>query len=265
MKRYLFLTILILSISMSGTEVSGQKLMNRLKKVAEKEAEDAINKRLGIGNKSDVPENKSVSEPATGRQPVANAEINANAEVNANTGRKKIKPPDVKKNISDAGSTFSGSHYRDTRYHLEQALIGVEAEIGYQILNSLPESIKSYNYDKEYDQVYVSGVGFTGMDIKRTYFDDSKEAEVSILSSSLIAMPLMMGSSGYSEGQKPIRVNGYEGRLEAREDGSYYIYIPIGQETVFTFQSYELNDEDEVMQFAENFDLDTIKSMLGEQ
>jgi len=140
----------------------------------------------------------------------------------------------------------------------------VEVEIGYEILNSLPENVQSLDFNDEYDQVYSSGYGFMGLDIKRSYFSSDKEAEVSILSSGLLASPLMM-SGGYSEGQKPIRLKGNEGRIEAKEDGSFFIGVKIGQETIFTLDLMNFKDEDEAMAFAETFDLDAVKSKLGEQ
>ena len=76
-------------------------------------------------------------------------------------------PPDVKENLSTAEATFGQGKYSEARYAVQQAMLGVELQIGQQILKSLPESIGDLKADTKADQVTSTGWGWAGLTIQR--------------------------------------------------------------------------------------------------
>src|SRR5205085_8903561 len=86
-------------------------------------------------------------------------------------------PPDVKQNLSDADAAYKKSSYGEARYAVQQAMLGVELEIGNQILKSLPETVASCPKVTEDDQVTSTGFGWAGLTIARRYYDQ-KEKEM---------------------------------------------------------------------------------------
>src|SRR5882672_3395771 len=88
-------------------------------------------------------------------------------------------PPDVKQNLDDADKAYQSKSYGDARYSVQQAMLGVELEIGNQILKSLPSSVSGLNKVEAEDQVASSGFGWAGLVISRRY-NDAKEKEFKV-------------------------------------------------------------------------------------
>ena len=59
--------------------------------------------------------------------------------------------------------------YSAVRFELRQAMLWVELEIGYKVLEMLPETVDGIAFNPEEDQVVSSGIGFVGLVINRDY------------------------------------------------------------------------------------------------
>lgn len=188
-----------------------------------------------------------------------------------NTGQKgkKLTPPDVKLLLTDAGTAAKEQRYADAKFNIQQALAGVELEIGYAILESLPQNISSMKYAPDEDQVTSSGAGFIGLMIGRNYKGGKKSINAGIVNNSMLAAAYgtMLSGSTYNsndQSQKPITVDGNRGVLKY-DDGDYELGIPLGQSSVFTLQCRGFADENEVLNVAKQFKINNIKKLLGEQ
>ncbi|NJO01437.1 MAG: hypothetical protein HC880_06870 [Bacteroidia bacterium] len=183
---------------------------------------------------------------------------------------KKLTPPDVNQHLGSANSALQASQYSQSRYEIKQALMGVELEIGHEILKSLPTTVDGLNYQPENDQVYSSGAGFMGLVIGRDYGNNNKQCSAIISNNSLYvgAYGAFLGNSGYS-GQngeaKSVMVQGNRAWITFDQDSTYELIVPIGQTTVFVLKCEGFADENTVTNAANAFDLTKIKALLGEQ
>ncbi|HLO82478.1 MAG TPA: hypothetical protein VK166_16050, partial [Chitinophagaceae bacterium] len=50
-------------------------------------------------------------------------------------------PPDVESNMTSSETSFKNNKYSESRYALQQAILGVELKIGQEILKSMPEEL----------------------------------------------------------------------------------------------------------------------------
>ena len=189
----------------------------------------------------------------------------------SSTGRKKMTPPDVKKSMADAEASYTSKNYDDTRYNVRQAITGIEIEIGYQILDSLPKSIDGMDYKDEDDQVISSGYGFAGFNVERSYYNKAeKSLDISILNNETMSsgINMILSNPGYmsSNGnQKAVKVGSYRAVLNAEDNGKFSLSIPLGQSSLIIMSLNDYKDENEVIQTAGKFDIAGIKTMLGEQ
>ena len=96
-------------------------------------------------------------------------------------------PPDVKQNLSSAESAFKTGKYSETRYALQQAMLGVEMEIGHKILKTLPETVSGLKKDEAEDQVTSTGWGWAGLTIQRQYKNnDDKQLNVMVANNAVL-------------------------------------------------------------------------------
>jgi hypothetical protein len=190
----------------------------------------------------------------------------------SSTGRKKMTPPDVKKSIEDAETTFQAKDYDDARFNMQQALVGIELEVGYQILNSMPKEISGLKFDEEYDQVVTGGYGWVGFNVARSYFgNQDKSLDINVHNNAtmlssvnmVLTNPMYMNSSDGN--QKAVKVGDYKALLEAEEDGGFRLSIPLGQSSLILYEFDNFPDENEVVASAQQLNIEEIKTMLGEQ
>jgi hypothetical protein len=182
-------------------------------------------------------------------------------------------PPDVKQNLTDAGVAYKKNSYGEARYSVQQAMLGVELEIGNKIIKSLPESVVGLNKEPESDQVTSTGWGWAGLTILRDYSDKKdKQFRVTIANNSL----LMAGVNAYLSGGyaqqtngeqnwKQTKVKGYRAVIEYSQGSGYKISIPIGQSSIIMYEGVNFASEPEMMKAAEVINIDAIKKELGEQ
>ena len=177
----------------------------------------------------------------------------------------------MKKSIADAQTAYGTKNFDETRYNVQQALVGIELEIGYQILNSLPKDVRDNNFKEEDDQVVCSGWGWAGFDVERSYYKkDDRVVDINITNNQALSAGInsyltnpMYASS--SENQKAVKVGDYRAVLTADDDGGFTLSIPLGQSSLIMIKCGDCADENAVSDTALKFDIAGIKTMLGEQ
>ncbi len=261
----------ILILMMSSYTASGQGLLKKVGRKLGNEAEKMLDKDSNKGNNSNQDNSNQNANTGQGNAGYNMGQPNVETTTSS-TGRKKMKPPDVKKMLADAQTSYGSKKYDDTRYNVQQAIAGIELEIGYQILDSLPKKIDNLDYKDEDDQVVSGGYGWTGFNVERSYYDKKdKSLDISILNNAamssginmILTNPMYTNSSDNS--QKAVKVGDYRAVIKAEDDGGFTLSIPLGQSSIIIFSCKKFQDEDEVTNTAAQFDIAGIKRMLGEQ
>jgi hypothetical protein len=260
---------IILFCSLVMVQVQGQALLNKMKQKAEQAADRAIDKKLsgkqGGSNSSSGPTTTGPGGSSSGNS--------GNNPSNNGGGGLISTPPDVKQNLADAAAAYKTNSYGEARYSVQQAMLGVEMEIGNTILKSLPETVSSLPKEEEADQVTSTGYGWAGLTIHREYYKDDKELRVTIANNSgwMSAYNMYLSNSGYSQttgGEqefKQIKVKGNKGIIEYSESSGYKISVAIGQSSLILWEGINFGSEPEMIKAAEAFDIMAIKKQLGEQ
>jgi hypothetical protein len=259
-KMLLYCIAVILVMNTTG---SAQGLAGKLKQKAQKMAEKAVDKKVDQtidGGSND-----------TGNSGPGNS--GGNHPTNKGGGGLVTTPPDVNQNLSDAETSYKAKSYGEARYSVQQAMLGVEMEIGQQILKSLPESVSGLPKQVEQDEVTSTGWGWVGLTIKRVYLKDDKELTTFVANNAawMSAVNMYLTSGGYSQstgGQqnwKQTKVKGYRAIIEYDENSGYKLSVPVGQSSLIVWDAVNFASEQDVMNAADAFDIDGIKKMLGEQ
>ena len=147
------------------------------------------------------------------------------------------EPPDVLANIGEAEKAFSDKKYSDARFSVRQAIMGIELEIGNNILDELPDEVKGLPAKKDEDMVASTGIGFAGLIIERTYREGDKEFKVSVANESawLSAANMYLASGGqYSDddNHKIVKFGDERAVLEYDEYSGYKLSVPFGQSSI---------------------------------
>lgn len=245
---------------------SAQGLVGKLKQKAADAAEKALEKKA---------EEKTGIESGTENQSQASQSSGGSTSRPTNKGGGGLvsTPPDVNQNLSDAESAYKSGNYGEARYAVQQAMLGVEMEIGQKVLASLPESVSGLPKIAEADQVTSTGYGWAGLTIAREYRKDEKELKATIANNSawMSAVNMYLANGGYSQttgGQqnwKQTKVKGHRAIIEYDESTGYKLSVPLGQSSLIVFEGINYASEQEMMSAANTFDIDGIKKMLGEK
>jgi hypothetical protein len=254
--------LIIFFCGLLSYQVQGQGMLNKLKQKAEQAANNAANKKI------------NGSTPSGGTTPTGPGGTTSGSNPSNTTGGGLIStPPDVKQNLSDAEALYKTKSYGEARYAVQQAMLGVEMEIGNNILKSLPETVSSLPTEKSADQVTSTGYGWAGLTIHREYIKDDKQLRVTIANNSawMGAYNMYLSNTGYSQttgGEqqfKQIKVKGHKGIIEYSEGSGYKISVAVGQSSLIIWEGVNFATEPEMTKAAEAFDIDAIKKQLGEQ
>jgi hypothetical protein len=119
---------------------------NLLKKLKDKAEDKVVNKVFGDDNSG------TTTGTSTGTAASSGTETRQGRMQNTSGGGLVSTPPDVKKNLTAARSSFASGSYGDARYAARQALLGVEME-GKQVLASLPPESGWFGVDPSQDRV----------------------------------------------------------------------------------------------------------------
>jgi hypothetical protein len=269
--RKLYIILVFAGLYFSHHQASGQ-LLNKMKQKLEDKAEQAVDKAINGGNKtnSTLPSgspNAAGTPTGTGSSASSRRAVNKGGEGLIST------PPDVKQNLTEAETYFKSGKFSETRQAVQQAMLGVEMEIGQKILKSLPESISGLRKKAEADQVTSSGWGWAGLNILRQYDNnDDKELRVTVANNAALMTAVNLyfansqaQSTGGQQNWKQTTVKGNRAILEYDADSGYKLTVPFGQASLLVYEAVNFKDEKEMMAAANAVDIDHIKKMLGEK
>lgn len=260
-------TFMLMTLGLMGfaTSTFGQGLVGKLKQKAEQAAERALEKKadeqIGGGNANQGGDSNTSGSNSSGRP------------VNKGGAGLITTPPDVKQNLTDADAAFKSANYGEARYAVQQAMLGVELEIGNKVLASLPESVSGLPKDASQDQVTSTGWGWAGLTIQRVYYNNDKEIKITIGNNSvwMSAVNMYLANGGYAQqtggeqNWKQIKVKGHRAVIEYDDSSGYKLSLPLGQSSIIVWEGINFANEQEMVAAVNTFDIDGIKKMLGEQ
>ncbi|RPD51309.1 hypothetical protein [Paracnuella aquatica] len=182
-------------------------------------------------------------------------------------------PPDVAANLTASEDAFKKSSYGEARYALQQAMLGVELQIGHGILKMLPEQIAGMPKEAEADQVTSTGWGWAGLTIRREYQKDDKAMDVTIANNSVMLNALNMylasgmynQSTGGQQNWKQTKLKNNKAVIEYSDGSGYKLSVPLGQTTLLLLEGVNFATEQEFMNAANTIDVDKIKELLNEK
>ena len=250
-----------------GSSAMSQGLLKKLKKQTEqkilKKTDEVIDDAI-FGEGDDNSNN--------GSNPSPSGTNSGSNTANTTGGGLVMEPPDVMKNINDAEQAFNVKNYGTAKYAVRQAMLGIEMEIGHNILDGLPVSVDGLSKVDDKDQVTSMSYGFVGLMLERVYQGGNKELKVSVGNNSalLSAANMMLASGAYStsnsdQNYKQTTFKGYRSVIQYDNSSGYTLSVPFGQSSIFVLNGRNYSSEDEIMSAAETFDLEPIKKELGEK
>ena len=247
-------------------DAGAQGFVNKLRQKADEAASKALEKKAK--EKAGVED-----EPENAEDESANTSPNKGRPSNKGGGGLVSTPPDVKQNLSDAETSYKAGSYGEARYAVQQAMLGVEMEIGRKVLEGMPETVSGLDKVQEADQVTSSGYGWAGLTIHREYLKDDKQLTATVANNSawMSAVNMYLANGGYSQttngeqNWKQTKVKGYKAIIEYDDNTGYKLSLPLGQTSMIIWEGVNFATEQEMMAAANAFDIDGIKKMLGEK
>jgi len=264
MKKILYLACLTTGLIMSDA-VSGQllkKIKDKVNKTVDKAVDKEAEKKTGIPSETSSTGNDNSSSNSSGKP-----------TNKGGGGLTNTTPPDVKAQMAEAETAHGARNYSDARYSLQQALMGVEIQLGRQILKSLPATVVSVPADTLQDKVMSTQWGWTNLSIQRIYRQGDKQLTITIGNNTLYSGLAMMyfGNTGMMEANnekqnfKQVRVKGNKAIIQYDDSRGYMLMMQMGQTSLIVWECINFANEEEVMTAANSFDIDGIKKMMGEQ
>lgn len=263
-------------LSSAGQAQVGSRLKNKVVNKGEQKAGEAID-NLFSGKKKNQDSGKNGGNAnGQGNNGSGNGSNGSGGNNPSNNGGGGLisTPPDVNQNLADAEAAYKKSSYGEARYAVQQAMLGVELEIGNNILKSLPETVSGLKKEDGADQVTSTGYGWAGLTIHREYNDTKeKEVRVTIANNSvwMAGVNAYLANGGYAQqtnGQqnwKQTKVKGYRAIIEYDESSGYKLSVPLGQSSLIVYEGVNIASEGDMIKAAESLDIDGIKKQLGEQ
>ena len=262
-KRFVFLLLFCICGSVFN---SGQAQI--LKKLKDKIEDKAVKKIIGEDDNKTGGNNSNNN--------VGNSQSSSNSGRPSNKGGGGLTnstPPDVLKQITEAEKAHTEAKYSDSRYFIQQALVGVEIQLGRELLISLPADILGLKKDSTQDRVMSTQWGWNNLSIQRVY-NDKKDKELNITIGNNILYSGMLSlyfggmytrADSKDQNIKQVRVQGNKAVIEYDDDKGYTLIMPLGQSSMIVWNCINFKDENEVMKAAESFNIDDIKKRMGEQ
>jgi len=259
MKKFLYLTGMVMALTFTSAAYS-QGFLKKVKDKVNKTINGEAEKKAGLPSESESGNNNSNNSSGKPTN-------------KGGGGLSNTEPPDVKLQMTDAETAHSAKNYSDARYSLQQALMGVEIQLGRQILKSLPVTIVALPVDTLQDKVMSTQWGWSNLSIQRVYKNGDKQLTTTIgnagmyagLANMYFANASMMEANGDKQNFKQVKVKGNKAIIQYEDSKGYTLIVSIGQTSMIVWECINFANEQEVMTAANSFDIDGIKKMLGEQ
>jgi len=264
--------LLLVSLVLTGiSPANAQGLLKKIKQKAEQAAERVADKKIdkAIEDKTGVSSgNQNAGGPGS-----SGGSSGKNSPGNKGGAGLVTTPPDVNANLGDAEAAFKANNYGEARYAVQQAMLGVEMEIGKKILAGLPETVSGLKTIKEEDKVTSTGWGWVGLTIQRKYGEGDKQLTTTIANNSvwMSAVNMYLANGGYAQTSsdnqkwKQTKVKGNKAIIEYDEGSGYKLTVPIGQTSLIIWEGVNFATEQDIMSAANSFDIDGVKKTLGEK
>lgn len=269
MKQKLLTTLVLVGVLLTQQEVKAQGFLKKLKDKAEKKAEELLDKKV-------AEKTGTASPTANGTVPTNNTTSagskNSRPSNKTGEGLKNSTVPDVLQQISDANTAYDKNQFGEARFSIQQALLGVELQIGKTLLASLPAEINGLPKDSTEDRVMSTRYGWANLSIQRIYQKEDKQLSMLIGNNSIYSGMLDMyfgfaatQSNGDTQNSKQIRIKGNKAIIQFEDREGYTILMQMGQSGMITWKAINFTTEKEVMDAINQFDIDHIKTTMGEQ
>ena len=256
MKKIIF-TFLTLSVICFIQNKADAQLLKKLKD----KVNQAVDKKTGDATGTSTTDNSSTSSSGSPTNTKGG-------------GLKNTTPPDVNAQINDAEKSQAAASYSDARYSIQQALTGLEIQIGRQVLASLPASANGMNKDTLKNVVMSTQWGWNNLTIQTVYSKSpDKQMTITIGNNTFYSgfASMYFANAGYIQANekdqnvKQTKVKGYKAIIQYDDSKGYTLMVPLGQSSLIVWECINFATEDEVMAAANVFDIDGIKKMMGEK
>lgn len=269
MKKIILLCMLI--AAMSGNS-SAQGVLGKIKQKAGQVGEKVLDKKIDEKVEGESGSSGSNSGSSEDSAPGAPSK-SKNRPVNKSGAGLVSTPPDVKQNLTEVETAYKSASYNESRRAIQQAMLGVEMEIGKEILKKMPEKVAGCPKDTSADQVTSTGWGWAGLTIYREYTQEDKQLRTTIANNAVMlnAMNMYLSNGGYAQttgGEqkwKQTKVKTYKAIIEYDENSGYKLTVPLGQSSMIVWEGVNFATEADMIAAASTFDIDGIKKTLGEQ
>ena len=258
------ISVLFLGCIFSYPISSNAQLLKKLKEKANNALEKKIDKK--------VEDQTGVS---TGDNSSSTSSNNSSRPTNTKgAGLKNTEPPDVVAAMEDAGKSFGSKSYSDARYAVQQALIGIELQLGRQLLKSLPTTVDGLTADTSQDKVMSTQWGWNNLTIQRIYSDGKDKQMTLTIGNNLLYSGLVnayfnnayaVQANDKDQNAKQVKVQGNKALITFDADKGYSLIVPVGQSSMVVWEDVNFATEDEVMSAANAFSIEDIKKSLGEK
>ncbi|MDQ6814557.1 MAG: hypothetical protein M3040_12525 [Bacteroidota bacterium] len=254
----------------AGASAQGfmKKLRDKAADVTNKVVDKKIDQAVGVNDAAGTnnPSNNSANGGA------GNSSKSGRPTNKVGEGLKNTTPPDVNQQITEAETANAAGNFSDARYSIQQALLGIEIQMGKEILKSLPQSVVGLAKDTLEDRVTSTQWGWANLMIQRMYKKDEKQLAVLVGNNSAYAgfMNILFAgnlteSNGQTQDFKQIKVKGNKAVIKYDQSTGYTVLVQIGQSGMITFDGVNFATEQDMMSAVNVFDIDGIKKMLGEK
>jgi len=257
----------------SSAQAFLKKLKDKASDVANKVVDKKIDQAVGIDGSS-ASNSTTSSENASGGMGAPSSNSRSGRPSNkTGEGLKNTAPPDVNQQITDAETASAAGNFSEARYSIQQALLGIELQMGKEVLKSLPATVADLPRDTTEDRVTSTQWGWANLTIQRIYRKDDKQLTVLVGNNSvysgfmniLFAGNMAAESNGETQNFKQIKVKGNKAVIKFDKNEGYTVLVQIGQSGMITFQGINFATEQDIMSAVNTFDIEGIKKMLGEK
>ncbi len=265
MKHFIFMLIFggIIFYPVSSEAQLLKKLKEKANNVLDKKIDKKIEDKTGVSSGDNS--NSSSSKAGNNSSKPGNTK---------GAGLKNTEPPDVVAAIDDAEKLFGTKSYSDARYAVQQALIGIELQLGRQLLKSLPTTVDGLTADTSQDKVMSTQWGWNNLTIQRIY-SDGKDKEMTLtIGNNLLYSGLVnayfnnayaVQANGNDQNAKQVKVQGNKALITFDADQGYSLIVPVGQSSMVVWEDINFANEEEVMSAANKFSIEDLKKSLGEK